>query len=804
MFRSLTGNEFVCNCHTVEFVHKFRANGSHLFDSVICHEPKQLRGRAITSLQKDDLVCTEAIKDVCVEDGYYCPSGCSCHETIVRCSNKNFKEFPVGISIRTTELFLDSNDITYISHELNKLKNLIKLDLSHNRIASIEKGAFRNLTKLSTLILSYNKLQCLEEGAFSNLTNLRILSLHGNDISVLPESAFVNLHNITHIALGSNSLYCDCRIAWFSRWIKSRFIEAGIARCELPLHFRNQLLLSANERQFKCDEKVPKNVIAKCDACVENPCKNSGICERTHGKKFTCKCAPSFHGKYCENKIDACYGEPCLNGGTCKILQDGRFKCHCVKGFEGDRCQKNIDDCAHNKCQNNAICIDLINSYECKCPPMHIGRFCEEKVEYCSKKMNPCANGGICVRHAQSYKCNCSPGFTGSNCTINIDDCKNNLCKNNALCIDGIQSYQCECVNGYTGKFCELPSISADHYPNTSPCHAHSCDHGICHELDDDIVCECTEGYTGKHCDELRAVGFVLDDSYIALEPLITFPEGNLTFTLITTASTGVILYHGDDAHLSIELYDGRLKISFCVGNLPSSHMYSYNTVHDGYPHRIQIYIKGKALTLKIDNYDSQTVVNSGPKEMFTLATKHFLYFGGIPTSIASKAIAAFHLKHTHSLKGCLSDLHINKVAVDFQKAEKLEKILHGCAKSVDLCKGVECNSGNCITNTSLSTGFTCHCPSGYSGKYCEKREIFCTKETFREHYEVDGCRSVEQIKNARCHGWCGHDNKQCCMVVKSKRRRLKMHCKNGSTISRIVHIVRKCQCIIDAVCSST
>lgn len=62
-------------------------------------------------------------------------------------------------------------------------------------------------------------------------------------------------------------------------------------------------------------------------------------------------------------------------------------------------------------------------------------------------------------------------------------------------------------------------------------------------------------------------------------------------------------------------------------------------------------------------------------------------------------------------------------------------------------------------------------------------------------------CRSIEQIKNGRCYGWCGNDNKQCCTVVKSKRRRLKMHCRDGSTTSQIVRIVRKCQCTAEAAC---
>lgn len=415
--------------------------------------------------------------------------------------------------------------------------------------------------------------------------------------------------------------------------------------------------------------------------------------------------------------------------------------------------------------------------------------------------MNPCTNGGLCIRQSDSYKCNCPEGFTGINCTINIDDCENNLCKNNATCVDGALSYRCECVGGYSGKFCEVSPISNDLYSNISPCQPYTCEHGVCHEQANDILCECSEGYTGKRCDQLRAVGFVQDNSYIALEPFSASPNGNLTFSLITSASSGVTVYYGDNAHLAVELYDGRLKISFCVGNHPASHMYSFVTVHDGLPHRIQIVIKGKALNLKIDNHETQTVVNSGPKETFELATKNFLYIGGVPTVVANKATTAFHLKHAHSFKGCISDLFVNGVATDFDKGEQKMNVLSGCANTADLCRGIHCNSGSCAINSSLSSGYMCHCLPGYSGTYCEQREIFCVKQKFRRYHEEDGCRSVEQIKNARCYGWCGDVEKQCCTVIKSKRRRLKMHCLDGSTTSHFVHIVRKCQCSVDPGC---
>jgi hypothetical protein len=64
----------------------------------------------------------------------------------------------------------------------------------------------------------------------------------------------------------------------------------------------------------------------------------------------------------------------------------------------------------------------------------------------------------------------------------------------------------------------------------------------------------------------------------MALDPWNLHPiGGNLTLTLTTIANTGVVAYYGDEAaHLSAELYHGRVKISFYVGNYPASHMYSY------------------------------------------------------------------------------------------------------------------------------------------------------------------------------------------------------------------------------------
>ncbi|PIO65784.1 hypothetical protein TELCIR_12527, partial [Teladorsagia circumcincta] len=97
----------------------------------------------------------------------------------------------------------------------------------------------------------------------------------------------------------------------------------------------------------------------------------------------------------------------------------------------------------------------------------------------------------------------------------------------------------------------------------------------------------------------------------------------------------------------------------------------------------------GKKCSLSIDNLAGQSIENDGKLEIFALETKQYLYIGGLPPDRAARVKESFHVKESNSFTGCISDVFVNEVAVDFENAVEKERITVGCTHVVDLCAGV-------------------------------------------------------------------------------------------------------------------
>lgn len=444
---------------------------------------------------------------------------------------------------------------------------------------------------------------------------------------------------------------------------------------------KDKLILSTPASQFLCKGKISNEILSKCDACYTFPCQNNAVCNPLPERQYECQCPPGYHGAHCEFMIDACYGNPCRNNGTCTVLEEGRFSCQCISGYSGARCEINIDDCTNHKCLNNATCVDGVNSYSCACLPGFTGPYCDSKIEFCGKDFNPCQNGAKCVDHSTHYSCECVAGYRGLNCSDNIDDCINHMCQNGGTCIDGINDYVCKCPTEFTGKFCEGTPMVAMLYPQTSPCQHHECKFGVCFQPNPssaDYVCKCAPGYSGKRCEYLTSLTFLHNNSFAELEPLRTKPEANVTIIFSSTQQNGVLMYDGNNDHLAVELFNGRIRVSYDVGNYPVSTMYSFEMVADGKYHMVELLAIKKNFTLRVDRGLARSIINEGSKEFLKLTTPMFL--GGLPPEPGQQAYKLWHLRNLTSFKGCMKEVWINHKQVDFLNAARQQKVTPGCA----------------------------------------------------------------------------------------------------------------------------
>ncbi|XP_028974023.2 slit homolog 2 protein isoform X8 [Esox lucius] len=731
---NLLANPFNCNCH-LTWLGDWLRRKRIVTGNPRCQNPYFLKEIPIQDVAGQDFTCDDGNEENSCSPVLRCPAECSCLDTVVRCSNKGLSSLPKGLPKDTTELYLDGNQFTQVPVELSNFKHLTLIDLSNNQISTLSNHSLNNMTELLTLILSYNRLRCIPVRAFDGLKSLRLLSLHGNDISVIPEGAFKDLASLSHLALGANPLHCDCRMQWLSDWVKSGYKEPGIARCAGPGDMTDKLLLTTPSKKFTCTGPLDVAIQAKCDPCLSNPCQNDGTCSNDPVTFYHCSCPYGFKGQGCEETIHVCISNPCQHGGTCHLKEgeNSNYWCVCPEGFEGDMCEINIDDCEDNDCENNSTCVDGINNYTCMCSPEYTGELCEEKLDFCSPELNLCQHDSKCILTPPGYKCECTLGYTGDQCEMDYDDCVENKCQNGAECIDAVNGYTCVCPEGYSGLFCEFSPPMV--LPRTSPCDNHECLNGAqCVVVDIDPRCQCLHGYQGEQCETLASVNFINRQSYLQLPSSLITPETNITLQIATDEDSGVLLYKGDNDHIAMELYRGRLRVSYDTGTHPPSAIYSVETVNDGVFHVVELVASDQTLSLSIDGGTAKTI--SSLSKQSTLSIDSPLYLGGMPDrwsisggssglqagssgrSLGSSAALQSGSGNGSSFHGCLRNLYINGQLQDL--AAGLELGQTGVQAGCQPCQAGVCGQGEC--HPTGQSSFSCTCQPGWTGDRCQAR----------------------------------------------------------------------------------
>ncbi|KAH1022737.1 protein toll [Dendroctonus ponderosae] len=103
-------------------------------------------------------------------------------------------------------LSLNSNGLLYIDFNLESATSLLHLDLSFNRIETLENRSFKGLHQLRYLSLEDNSLLHFSKQAFEGLCNLMELDMSGNKISLISQDSFSLLPNLTKISVARNRI----------------------------------------------------------------------------------------------------------------------------------------------------------------------------------------------------------------------------------------------------------------------------------------------------------------------------------------------------------------------------------------------------------------------------------------------------------------------------------------------------------------------------------------------------------------------------------------------------------------------
>uniref|UniRef100_A0A8C0PB42 Protein crumbs homolog 1 n=1 Tax=Canis lupus familiaris TaxID=9615 RepID=A0A8C0PB42_CANLF len=281
-------------------------------------------------------------------------------------------------------------------------------------------------------------------------------------------------------------------------YIKNSFCNKNDTRC-LSNSCPNNSTCDDSSKDNNCHcSDAAIHVDKDCDnmrnPCFSNPCQGNATCVNNPGERsFLCKCPPGFSGTTCETAIVYCGINPCQHGGICH--QDPVHPiCVCPDGYFGRFCENDLDECASSPCHNGAMCQDGINGYSCFCVPGYQGRLCDLEVDECVS--DPCKNEATCLNEIGRYICICPRDYSGVNCEVEVDECQSQPCRNGATCRDALEAYFCDCSPGFLGYDCEL---------NADECASQPCLHGgLCVDGYNSYSCNCTgSGFTGTHCETL-------------------------------------------------------------------------------------------------------------------------------------------------------------------------------------------------------------------------------------------------------------------------------------------------------------
>ncbi|XP_067453708.1 uncharacterized protein [Thunnus thynnus] len=153
-------------------------------------------------------------------------------------------------------LSVERNQLVQLPEGLDGMKSLQVLQLSFNRISTLQPGVLSKLRQLKELHLQHNLITSLHPQMFQDLAQLRVLDLSFNMLTSLHPLMYLSLRNVgADVSLGGNRWQCDCSMRSLRRrmaYDSSRSLQSWSIVCASPSILSGRDLLQLEENDLNC------------------------------------------------------------------------------------------------------------------------------------------------------------------------------------------------------------------------------------------------------------------------------------------------------------------------------------------------------------------------------------------------------------------------------------------------------------------------------------------------------------------------------------------------------------------------
>ncbi|XP_076063054.1 uncharacterized protein LOC143038054 isoform X2 [Oratosquilla oratoria] len=155
-------------------------------------------------------------------------------------------------------LDLSNNNIDVIEdHAFLHLTRLTDLRLETNHIVAVSGYSLGHLSRLRNLNLAHNFLLAVTADLLHQLPALTSLDLADNDISLVQADVFNHTPALTSLNLADNPLHCDCTLKTLWRWLTTSTRnmsteDKSLAVCATPPAIENAPLVELKESALTC------------------------------------------------------------------------------------------------------------------------------------------------------------------------------------------------------------------------------------------------------------------------------------------------------------------------------------------------------------------------------------------------------------------------------------------------------------------------------------------------------------------------------------------------------------------------